>query len=111
MFKKLLMLSAFAVAPIALSETVSADNCGYRGYSGYRAPVARRSVYVPSYGANSYRSGYGGGYQHGGGFGGSHYRSSYGSGFRGGAYGAHPGYYGGRSNYGNRGGVSLNFGF
>ena len=100
MLKKSLFVAAFLLAPLAMSETASADHC----YRGYRAPIA--SYHHHHYRAYRppYRSYYGVPYR-------TNYRRGYGYGgygYRGFGY---P--YGGGSyiGIGRRGGVSIGIGF
>ncbi len=71
MLKKILLLAAFAITPLVLSETASAQcysgyghgyagyGHGYAGYGAYRAPVAYRAVPIyHGHGHGHYRSGY-----------------------------------------------------
>ncbi len=113
MFRKALFAAALIAAPLALTETASADhNC----YRSYRAPVVTYRNYGGHYGqryhAPRYRSGYIGinsGYY-------SPYRSYYGRGYGGYGYGGYgygsPFYYGRGTSIGiGRGGFGLSIGF
>lgn len=112
MMKKILLLAAFAITPIALSQTASA-HCGPgHGYGHYRrAPVV--TYRVPHH-HHHYRSSYR--YGHPGIRYGSPVRAGYGYGYGGIGYGGigygHPLYYGRGTSVGiGRGGFSLRIGF
>ena len=113
MIKKILLVAAFTITPLLLSEEASAQ-CASYGYGAYRAPVVRYQS-VPHYShrghyASPYHSGYrGSGFSYGAQYG-SPYR--YGSRYGGYGYGYGSPYYGRGTSIGiGRGGISLNFGF